>query len=321
MSAEPTPRKASEVGALMEIVTPYLNARSLSANAALLAVSSSQAGDLMARKEHDARVSNSTSSIYVKSTVSRPDVIEVLQSISSVLHCIIHQGSVASDQPAPATTGVLQIFDERVYVPGRSGKRLRWDDSSTSDSVPPPEIVFAFLKACVDRAAFSIECMVIALVLLNRLLAVSSLPIVVHAFNWRLLFLTSILIAQKIWDDASLANNDFPVVWRYAAKVTDDFLDVTAFCDMEAKMLELLAFNLYIAPSLYTQYIFELRTVHESQFTSAFPIPPLSAAEAAFLESRSNVSPDELRNRIKLQSKSVLDAGQHVGSRGRAVIS
>jgi len=110
------------------------------------------------------RVSNSTSSIYVTSTVSKPNAIEVLQSIASVLHCIIHQGSIGNQEPAVLARGALQVFDERVYVPLQTGKRLKWSQDD-NESVPPPEIVFQFLKSCVDRAAFSSECMVIACVL------------------------------------------------------------------------------------------------------------------------------------------------------------
>lgn len=119
----------------------------------------------------------------------------------------------------------------------------------------------------------------------------------------------------------SLANTDFPIVWRHATSITDFSLDALAFCQMESTMLELLSFNLFISPSLYTQYIFELRSVYEAEFSTAFPINALSAREAAFLESRSGVSGDDLRLKSMLPSRSVVDVGQRVGSRSRAVLS
>ena len=316
----PHPRAPAELSSFMNIVSPYMDAHKAgAARIATMEPPPARATDRMEMgipSPAQPRVSNSTSSIYVTSTVSKPNTIEVLQAISSVLHCIIHQGSIGHQEPAPMASSAIQVFDERIYVPAQTGKRLKW--SQDSEGVPPPEIVFRFLKSCVDRASFSSECMVIALILLNRLLAVSSVPIVVHAYNWRLFFLTSILLAQKIWDDVSLANTDFPIVWRHATQIADYSLDALAFCQMESTMLELLSFNLFISTSLYTQYIFELRSVYEAEFSTAFPI---NAQPPAFLESRSSSSGDTMRANIMLPSRSAMDVGQRMVNRSRAVLS
>lgn len=240
------------------------------------------------------KLSNSTSSMYIQSTIVSPNSTEVLEAIASVLHCIMLQGASAGNSIAPPVDPSLQMFDERHYVSQHLRKRLRWgapdgmnDRTAPDENVPPCNEIFYFLKATMDRASFSPVCTIIALVLLNRLISQNSGVVSVHAYNWRLLYLSSLLVGQKIWDDSALANVDFPIVWSYAMKIYGDqqdavkALDVKAFNSMERKFLELLSFNVYISSGLYAQFCFELRAIYEANSPKAkFPVLPLTPSEA-----------------------------------------
>lgn len=63
------------------------------------------------------------------------------------------------------------------------------------------------------------------------------------------------MIAQKVWDDTPLLNADFAVLYPV--------LNVRVINTLERKFLDLLQFRLGVAPSLYAQYYFELRSICE----------------------------------------------------------
>lgn len=323
---------------LMEIMTPYLNTRSAGDETVGMHYIEMNNDAVM----HDAcstapsqpRQANSTSTIFVKSTIAHPNETEVMQSVASVLHCIMLQHTaIPTGGAAPSVVPELGMFDERTYTGKESRKRLRWGFYSTNkqenshsqrefpdEGVPPVSEIFMFLIACSRRASFSSECSIIALVLLNRLLTTPGrISIQLHAFNWRLFFLTSLMVAQKIWDDKSLANIDFPVIWRHAVQVKDDNLDVKAFNNMEVKFLELLQFNVYVSARLYAQFCFELRSIHNANSNTDFPLAPLTLDQATKLEANSSLDPTVLRAHVKSVSKSV--GAEAVGKKGQYILS
>ena len=75
------------------------------------------------------------------------------------------------------------------------------------------------MSAVFKIAQFSPECNIIALVYVNRLMALSGLML--HSKNWRPILLSALLLAQKVWDDKCLANIDFPIIWANAVPRAD----------------------------------------------------------------------------------------------------
>lgn len=342
---------SKDIHNLMEVVTPYLTSKTmesaLQVGAQDVAMEEEFSGHRAAPAMQGKKPSNSTSTIYANSTISHPNESEVLQSVASVMHCIMLQSAVPAtpggETSAPEVDPKLALFDERSYTSnaGETRKRLRWGFNRPptmkmqqdpvkrlvpDEGVPPATEIYYFLMACSQRASFSSECSIIALVLLNRLLSLQHAQIQLHAFNWRLFFLTSILVAQKIWEDIALANIDFPVIWRHAVQVEDNgSLDVKAFNLMEAKYLELLNFNVYVSTSLYGQFCFELRTIHNTNNknhtgNNTFPISPLTPIQAAKLEANTSVNPEVLRAHVaKGISKSATSMQR--GKAGQFVLS
>jgi hypothetical protein len=332
-------KKLEEASQLMDVVTPYLMPKRASSGGG--AAMSVGLNNMQPRQANGAaggaapaRHSNSTSTIYASSTISSPNDSEVIQSVASVLHCIMLQNAIPTGGMAPDIDPRIAMFDERSYTKKETRKRLRWgfnlttaeDEKDASkrafpdEGVPPVTEIYYFLMACSQRAQFASECSIIALVLLNRLLTTPmTFTIGLHAFNWRLFFLTSLMIAQKIWEDISLANIDFPIIWRHAVKVEDDQLDVKAFNVMEARFLELLSFNVFVSASLYGQFCFELRSIHCANSKAPFPITPLTPDQAARLEASTAVNPDVLRAHVKGGSKSATSSVR--GKVGQFVLS
>jgi hypothetical protein len=293
------------------------------------------------------KLSSSTSTIYVRNShPANPDSAEVLSAIASVLHVIMSQSHTGNDIAPPIDMN-LAVFDERCYVPKEMRKKLRWGNfffrgnrSSSStrspanvtneepnqEGVPPKEVILEFLSLASKRASFSAETTIIALILINRLLSTTTYK--VHTFNWRLLWLCALLLAQKLQDDVSLDNASFIVVWRYATKIDNDTLTVSHFNEMEAKFLQMLNFAIFIPRSLFAQFLFELRTLYEAeQPTLEFPLQPLSAEKAAKLESQTSQSRvDDFKKRYAagtsgMEGTQGFTMGVSGGGRGRHVLS
>lgn len=81
--------------------------------------------------------------------------------------------------------------------------------------------------------------------------------------NWRGLWLSAVMVAQKCWDDQPLRTSSFH---HLIPNISKEVLR-----DLEMEMLEGLEFNAFVKPELYYQYFFELKQLFQDitgkQFT------------------------------------------------------
>jgi len=121
----------------------------------------------------------------------------------------------------------------------------------------------------------STECNIIALVYVNRAIALSGMPL--GAYNWRPVVLVSMILAQKVWDDKSLRASCFAQICpEYSKEQIKKY---------EIFFLRILQYSGLVTRALYTRYYFELRDLYERVNTgSLFPLKALSVSEAKRLE-------------------------------------
>lgn len=100
------------------------------------------------------------------------------------------------------------------------------------------------------------------------MIAFTSLPI--QPTNWRPLILCSLLVAQKVWDDRYLSNDDFAYIYP--------FFVTKEINRLEQKFLELIQYNVTVKASLYAKYYFELRSLFKDS-QKEFPLKPLEDKE------------------------------------------
>jgi hypothetical protein len=100
-----------------------------------------------------------------------------------------------------------------------------------------------------SRSHYSVECNIIALVYLNRMTTLSRLPLTMN--NWRALWVTCIIIAQKFWEDNPLKTSAFSIILPSISK--------SQLREWERQGLDLLEYSVRVKPSLYAKYYFELR--------------------------------------------------------------
>jgi len=231
--------------------------------------------------------SNSTSSIFVRSTLQVPDVDKILLSASLLLQQMISTADPNAKDPFSLIGEVPRT--ERVTV----------------------EVIYHFMKEAFVIAQWSPESNVIALVLISRL--IGSTEVTFNSTNWNRILLCALLLAQKLWDDTPLANVDFPVVWKtaYPQGVNIDLNEVNY---MEKLFLELLHYDVHVTRTTYTQAYFELYGLAEDG--TNFNLKPLTPSQASKLEARTSL----IQGQIMTAKEKWAAIGGDIGSQSVASV-
>lgn len=131
-----------------------------------------------------------------------------------------------------------------------------------------------FLSMCIKLTP---EVNIIALVYVNRL--ASNCHLVLTMSNWRSVWLTCIILAQKMWNDRPVKTGSFANYFHP--------MDKTVLRGLEARALQLLDFSIGVKPSLYVKYYFELRQLFTTIMgfkLSEWRVRPLTVRHAYRLE-------------------------------------
>jgi len=216
---------------------------------------------------------NSTSSLYIDSTISRPCVDEIIFCVSIVIHDRIDEGERELLADPTLVDRMPDMFNTK-------SKPLLVQ----LDSTEPTELtIFQSIKSIYSIAEFSAECLVISLLYIERLRSLTGLHLLMQ--NWQPILLAAMVVAQKVWDDKSLLNVDFSLICSaYSLK------DIN---DLEKAFLEMIKYNVSISASLYASYYFELRTLCEKA-ERTFSLKPLTEQQQRALETRADQKTDQL---------------------------
>lgn len=217
---------------------------------------------------------NSTSSVYTSHTLSQPDNGQILFCVSTVLQCQITRDlETASEEAVRLICSAFRLneFDEEDDEE-RQALFLR------RTLCPTIEEIYTFMRELFMGIQYSPECNIIALIYINRMIATTSLPVSVHC--WKQLLVSSISLAQKVWDDRSVSTSDVATVCPFYTR--------QQLRRFERGLLKLLKYNLGVKPSVYAQYFFELRTVCEREKNEEMVLQPMTKLTADRLELRSS---------------------------------
>jgi len=236
--------------------------------------------------------SSSTGNIMLSSTMDNPDIKLIIKSVSTLLHSNLLDDM--EDEKSIDPKSDLYFFDEEKYI-AENPSAFTEERKELLRKVPTPEDINGFIQALYDIAQFSGECCVICLIYLNRIFALTSIPLL--PTSWRPLILIAIIISQKMWDDKFLNNSDFSTIYPF---FTNEQLN-----ELELKFLESIQYNTHIKFSTYTKYYLELKTVEPD-----FPLKPMDVFTKSKLEKQSKNMEENLKKNAKT-SKDVKEAGQN----------
>jgi len=215
---------------------------------------------------------NSTSSLFVKSSIGTPDVDEIVVCMAKTLFWQIKQSELQLD------TGFNEVF------------------SAQDKHAPFPQLdsILLYLRTIWKSQNLSGECGVMATAYLDRLITITGIQI--RPGNWRKVSLAAIMLSSKVWEDCAVWNEDFLGV--LAGEFT--IKDLNSF---EYHMLQCLQFAVTLKSSVYTKYYFNLRSVCQNE--SQFAVKPLTEEEAQKLKIRSRKFETEMKAKSSSTSLSL----------------
>jgi len=195
--------------------------------------------------------SNSTSSLFIDSTISSPKTPELLRCIAECFCKLIQSGETANKE----MVSKYEIFDERKY-PLTSRK-------TDTVNIPPLPLVEKYCKDIYKVGQLASEALIMAVAYLERIMENSTFK--VYTFNWRRIILSCLILASKVWEDQAVWNVDF--IDMFPSTTPHDL------GQMEKKLLSMLSFDVSLKASQYAQIYFDLRAKsNEESFRELRPL-------------------------------------------------
>jgi len=209
---------------------------------------------------------SSTSTLFLATTMSKPDVEELVHCMSKALIFHIEKGAKITDKI------YFDIFDERLLPLSK--------EIIDFGQIPSERKVYTFIKRIYDFGRLDPECVIMALAYIEKI--IERTDITLDTTNWRRVTFIALSVALKTWEDFAVYNTEFLGV--FGGKMSIKELNI-----LEMHFFNLIEFNVYLPASLYAKYYFELKAY--SQLDEAhFPIKPLDKERAKLLELRTQSS-------------------------------
>ncbi|GMH50798.1 hypothetical protein TrRE_jg4792 [Triparma retinervis] len=188
-----------------------------------------------------------------RKSVHKPDVQNILHGLSILLSYLIEE---------PPEKYIKKQSWDIFSVPGDKTKVIapitaKEREKNAGDTVIPSEHVRECLVSLFKICQWTSECHIIAFILIIRLINMSNGKVALHRYNWQCLLCVSLMISQKLWDDVSLNNVDFPQVWRMVAPKGGE-MDLKDVNFMEREFLSILGFEVTVNLRLYTSCYYDV---------------------------------------------------------------
>lgn len=209
---------------------------------------------------------NSTSTLYATTTISKPDVDELLHCMSKALLFHIEKGCRLSDKK------YYDIFNEKLRPLTR--------EPIDFNRLPSVAQIYDFVKHIYEIGRLDPECVIMALAYIEKL--IEKTQITIDTTNWRRITFIALTVALKTWEDLAVYNLEFIGVFNGKLSTKD-------LNNLEMQFLYLLEYSVYLSASLYAKYYFELRKFSKVD-EAHFPLKPLDKEKAKLLELRTQSS-------------------------------
>ncbi|KAG0377103.1 hypothetical protein BGX24_006707 [Mortierella sp. AD032] len=197
---------------------------------------------------------NSTSSLYIDSTMAKSDVDETLRAVATVLYDKVLLSHKVND------CRTERIVNSSSY---QSSERVLMSQAD----------IFDFMRFIFDCGQnLGAENAIITLIYVERMTDLGNLSF--HAINWRRLLLGALILSIKVWEDLAVFNSDVCAIFEGLS-----VKDVNA---LERFSMAKLQYNVSVKRSLYAAYYFRLRDVSEQQYNQHYGQLTLSMSQRDF---------------------------------------
>jgi len=196
---------------------------------------------------------STTSSIYAETTMSYPDSRQQLLSIASLIQNKIRENALDCSAQSKAGFPEFDIPVISSEIRSTTGYKLCDENDRelynliVNNLVPSLIEIFQFLEH-VFRI-YSPSCNIISIVYINRIYVMHGLSFTNS--NWKALWVSVVILSQKIWDDSSIKTCEF-------VKLLPS-MNRKLLRELELRVLHLLRYKVTVKPSIYAKYYFGLR--------------------------------------------------------------
>jgi hypothetical protein len=212
---------------------------------------------------------NSTSSLYIDSTISKPKNTELMYCIAEYF---CHQIKMAPSNNLSLEQQQLrkkfEIFDE--------AKHPLTSKNVDIVSIPTVDTMQQFIKNIFKIGQLAHESLIMAVAYLRRIQENSGFEM--YTYNWKRMILACMILASKVWEDQAVWNVDFLDLFPLA---TPHDLG-----QLEKKLLSLLSFDVSLKASQYAQIYFDLRAQSQHNEEHFAELKPLNKEGEQQLELR-----------------------------------
>ncbi|ORY48233.1 hypothetical protein BCR33DRAFT_61740 [Rhizoclosmatium globosum] len=184
---------------------------------------------------------NSCSTLFIDSTLANADLKKTLKCVATALAVNIRRNNELN------ILRTDDIFSEKLRP---LSKHIQFHQRILSE-----EDIYKFLDCIFQAAELNVECAVITLVYIERMLI--NTGITLHSCNWARIVLGGLLLASKVWDDHAVWNVDF-------CQIFPD-IEVKDLNELERWYMSAIQFNVSVKASVYARYYFELRDLLDTE--------------------------------------------------------
>jgi hypothetical protein len=195
---------------------------------------------------------NTGGTIYVKSTMTNPDIKATIKCVCGVYRAHILQAAEKSASNSP--NSVCHTKDElaQVFVDDQSGHTPK--DLS---EVPSLDQVITFYENFYERSQMEIDTIIMSLIYVEKLIKETNGLVVPRAETWKSILFSCMVLASKVWDDLSMWNVDFSNVSRRHLMLAS--FTLRRINELELAVLKCLNFIVRVPASEYAKYYFLIR--------------------------------------------------------------
>ena len=186
----------------------------------------------------DVKRFNSTSTMFVDNTISVPDNQLMMKAVANKI------------------LELLLIGEEKLKMNVKMSTKFNTPERFSVNTLPGKSLIYETIKFIFKTGQLSIDCTIIALVYIDRILKVkvfekdAMVPIYLNKINWQPLVGVTFMLASKVWDDLSMINQDFSTFLPY---------ELSELNEWERRYLNATGFNVRVGASVYAEYYFNLR--------------------------------------------------------------
>jgi len=211
---------------------------------------------------------NSTSSLFIDSTISAPKNPALIRCISEEILTLL--GDPLKNPPTDFEKTAFDIFDETKHPITSTHADLK--------KIPDVANIDDFIKRIFKVGQLAAESLIMGIAYLYRIREASEGKLRLFPNNWRRMILSCLILASKVWEEQAVWNVDFLDMFPLA---TPQDLGL-----LEKKLLSLLSFDVTLNRQEYAKIYFDLRAKSKATEEHFHELKPLDKEAGEILELR-----------------------------------